>query len=274
MKNVESLAMQVTSIQKNTGKRYVIYTCVTNEYSEVRPAPHALRKTFDFILFSDNPCTADGWVQLPFEPFQHDPRRNAKFCKILPHELLFSYEISIWVDGNFQLFPALSDLFQIFLRADEVLMLFRHRRRNCIYDEAKECLRWGKDAPDVINDQMMEYKRLGHPEGWGLFMGGFLMRKHHSSMCINVMKDWWKEVDTHSVRDQLSLPVVLRQHAIKIMDRPYEMVSTYFEMLPHGKYRSYALSGRNLVNVRAWLAPLIYRITTTMSQLRKNSWRG
>jgi hypothetical protein len=274
MKDAAILDKQAASLQARSGKKYVIYTCVTNGYSEVMPAPQSLRDTFDFILFSDIPCAVDGWSQLSFEPFQTDPRRNAKFCKILPHEVLSAYESSIWVDGNFRVLSALDDLFQTFLKADEVLMLFHHRRRNCIYEEAKECLRWGKDLPDVINDQMLEYKRLGHPEGWGLFMGGFLIRKHNSSICMKVMQDWWQEVDAHSVRDQLSLPVVLRRHDLKILDQPYEMVSTYFEMLPHEKYRSYALRGRNLINLRAWLAPLIYKITTTLNQLRKKSRCG
>lgn len=273
MKNMEILSRKLATLQRNSGKKSVIYTCVTNGYSEVMPAPQALRNTFDFILFSDKPCYIDGWTQLSFEPFHADPRRNAKYCKILPHQLLSAYESSIWIDGNFELRPALNDLFQAFLKADEVLMLFRHRRRNCIYEEAKECLRWGKDASDVINRQMMEYKRLGHPEGWGLFMGGFLMRKHNSITCAKVMQDWWKEIEAHSVRDQLSLPVVLRRHEIAISARPYEMVSTYFEILPHLKYRSYTLRGRNLINPRALIAPLIYNISATLNQLRKKSRR-
>lgn len=269
IEDVTKLESQVSALQRRTGKKYVIYTCVTNAYSEVVPAPHELRGAFDFILFSDRPCAADGWTQLAFEPFHSDPRRSAKLFKLLPHRLLPAYDASIWIDGNFRVLSPLQDLFQTFLKADEVLLLFRHRRRDCIYAEARECLRWGKDAPEVMNRQMQEYQRLGHPEAWGLFMGGFQMRKHNSSSCMKAMEDWWTEVDAHSVRDQLSLPVVLRRHGLEIMDRPYAMASTYFEVLPHQKYRSYALRGWNLVNLRAWLAPLIYKITTSLSQIRR-----
>lgn len=266
---LEVLTRQVATIQKSSGKKYVIYTCVTNGYSEVMPVPPALRNTFDFILFSDEQCLIDGWTWLSFKAFHADPRRSAKFSKILPHTLLSAYESSIWVDGNFQLRPALNDLFLTFLDAEEVLLLFRHRRRNCIYSEALECLRWGKDAPTVINDQMLEYKRLGHPEGWGLFMGGFLMRKHNSRKCVKVMQDWWHEIEAHSVRDQLSLPVVLRRHDVAISAHPFELVNTYFEILPHLKYRSYTLRGLNLINPRALIAPLVYSITAFFKQLCK-----
>jgi hypothetical protein len=269
MGHVKGLTQKVATLQKNSGNKYVIYTCVTNGYSEVMPAPPALRNTFDFILFCDEQCLIDGWTCLLFDSFHADPRRSAKFSKILPHTLLSAYESSIWVDGNFQLRPALNDLFLTFLYAEEVLLLFRHRRRNCIYAEALECLRWGKDAPKVINDQMLEYKRVGHPEGWGLFMGGFLMRKHNSSKCVKLMQDWWNEIEAHSVRDQLSLPVVLRRHEIVISTQPFELVNTYFEILPHLKYRSYTLSGLNLINPRALIAPLIYNITVSLKQLRK-----
>ncbi len=273
MSQVEVLTLQVATLQKKSGKKYVIYTCVTNGYSEVMPAPPALRNIFDFILFCDKQCFTDGWTWLSFDAFHADPRRSAKFSKIHPHTLLSAYESSIWVDGNFKLHPTLKDLFLTFLSAQEVLLLFRHRRRNCIYSEALECLRWGKDAPNVINDQVLEYKRLGHPEGWGLFMGGFLMRKHNSSKCVKLMQDWWNEIEVHSVRDQLSLPVVLRRHEINISAHPFELVNTYFEILPHLKYRSYTLSGFNLVNPRALIAPLIYSITASLKQLRKKLQR-
>lgn len=269
MSRIEVLKRQVATLQDNSGKKYVIYTCVTNGYSEVMSAPPALRSIFDFILFSDKECFIEGWTWLPFEAFQSDPRRNAKFIKILPHTILSAYESSIWIDGNFHLRPALNDLFQTFLNGEEVLLLFRHRRRDCIYAEAIECLRWGKDFPDVIKGQMLKYKELGHPEGWGLFMGGFLMRKHNSNKCVKVMQDWWHEIEAHSVRDQLSLPVVLRRHEIIISSHPFELVSTYFEILPHLKYRSYMLSGINLINPLALTAPLIYSISSSLKQLRR-----
>jgi hypothetical protein len=100
-------------------------------------------------------------------------------------------------------------------------------------------------------------------------MGGFLMRKHNSSKCVEVMQDWWNEIEAHSVRDQLSLPVVLRRHEIAFSVHHFELVNTYFEILPHLKYRSYTLSGLNLINPRALIAPLIYSITTSLKQLRR-----
>lgn len=267
--NVETLAYEVTTLQKKTGKKYVIYTCVTNGYSDVVPVPEILRTTFEFILFSDISYNIDGWNNILFKPFHSDHRRSAKFFKILPHKILSAFEASIWIDGNFELRPALNELFEKFLTADYVLSLFQHRKRNCVYEEGVECLRWGKDVPHVINQQLMEYKILGHPEHWGLFMGGFLIRKHNLITCQMVMQDWWNSVELHSVRDQLSLPVVLRQHKLLFSIYPYKEAANYFVIRPHLKYRSYALTGRNLINPRALIAPLIYVLTCALSRIRK-----
>lgn len=266
---VEILANEVSFLQKKSGKKYVIYTCVTNGYSEVMPAPEVLQTTFDFILFSDKPNKINGWTNILIKPFHSDHRRSAKFCKILPHKILSAFDASIWIDGNFKLHPALNKLFQQFLTVEDVLYLFRHRKRVCVYAEGIECLRWGKDKPEVINRQLSEYKRLGHPEDWGLFMGGFLMRKHNSKACEMIMQDWWNNIQFYSVRDQLSLPVVLRQHAPLFSTFPYIDASQYFQILPHLKYRSYALTGHNLINLRAVIAPLLYGLTSLLSQLRK-----
>jgi O-antigen biosynthesis protein len=255
------------------GRKHVIYTCVTNGYSQVLAPPVELRPHFDFILLSDSQIQVEGWRTLPCQVPQSDPRRIAKYYKILPHRIFVDHDASIWVDGNFQLHQGLLETFRKFLESDQDAALLRHRSRRCIYEEAKECLRWGKDNPDTIESQIRKYQDIGHPRNCGLFMGGIILRKHNAAACIRTMEAWWREIEVHSVRDQLSLPVVLRMHGLSVMTLPFEHLRHCATVVPHRKYRSYSLRGRNLLNPRAWLAPLIYRIATTFHTLRNRSSR-
>jgi hypothetical protein len=265
---------QIQRIQASSGNKQVVYTCVLNDYSTVLPPIPALRGTFDFILFSDEERTVDGWTHLPFPSFDLDPRRSAKFCKVLPHRILSAYDASIWIDGNFELRDGLRDLFLNFVDETHDLALFRHRRRTCIYAEAIECIRWGKDDPQTIGSQMRQYRKSGHPRDWGLFMGGLLMRKHNSPRCGQVMENWWREISSHSVRDQLSLPVVLQRDGMAFTALPFSRLRACAAVRPHRKYHSYALNGRNLLNIRAWFAPLAFRLSNILNKIRNRSTYG
>jgi hypothetical protein len=257
--------LAVNALQKKTNKQFVIYTCVTNGYSRVLPAPKPLLEQFDFILFSDQEKAVDGWTYIKWTKSDEDPRRDAKFCKVNPHRILTAYEVSLWVDGNFKLKVGIKDLVQLLLNSDEVILLFHHRRRTCVYAEGQECLKWGKDSHALIKKQLNSYKASGHPSNWGLFMGGFLMRKHKSENCAATMEDWWNEIQSYSVRDQLSLPVVLRRNSTKMIVYKSSSTDPYFTVLPHLKYRSNCMTGRNLFNPLAILAPLIYKIATWLN---------
>jgi hypothetical protein len=267
--DLTAVSQRVADLQKTTQKKLAIYTCVTDKYSNVLPVPKALTDKFDCLLLSDQECVVEGWTHFKWNRSHEDPRRDAKFCKVNPHEILTAYEVSIWVDGNFELFAGINELVETFLNSDETMLLFRHRSRKCVYAEARECLKWGKDSYALIKEQINKYKTSGHPCDWGLFMGGFLMRKHKSPDCIVTMQEWWREIESHSVRDQLSLPVVLRRLSTNILVLPHGLTGTYFDILPHSKYRSSCLTGRNLLNPYAILAPLIYRIATKYNKILK-----
>lgn len=253
----------VSAVQAKRGKRFVVYTCITNGYSKAAPPPAPLLEDFDFLLFSDRPSEIPGWECIVFDPNLADPRRSAKCLKVLPSLFLSAYEVSVWIDGNVRLSLAFAGLVSRFLDAGASIGLFEHGRRACVYDEADECIRWGKDDPEVIERQVARYREEGHPLKWGLFMGGLIIRRHMRSDCHSLMMDWWSEINRGSVRDQLSLPVVLRRACVSVFRISHVEMGALVEIVPHEKFRSYAVSGRNLLNIRAVCAPIVYRLLTS-----------
>lgn len=65
-------------------------------------------------------------------------------------------------------------------------------------------------------EKMYEAKRF--PKHYGLPETTVIARKHNEESVTVVMEHWWKYIERYSRRDQLSLPVVLREHGIRVND--------------------------------------------------------
>ena len=134
------------------------------------------------------------------------PVMNAKIYKIMPHKFLDT-DISVWMDGN------------IYLKEDKILewlgdndiALFRHYKSKNIDWELKWIKYKFNRRSEVYLEakaQVEHYKALGEPER--LVMGGFIIRRH-TPLVAQFNEAWWAEICRWGQRDQLSLPMVLRQ---------------------------------------------------------------
>lgn len=259
---LNALAQKVAEIQATSKKGRVVYTCITNGYNRLLPPTDILRERADFILFSDTSSVVEGWQTIPLGITLSDPRRTAKILKILPHKVFASYDMSLWIDGNFRLESALQKLMDRFAVDEASMLLFQHSKRDCLYEEARTCILWGKDAPGVIKRQIERYEEFGYPLKNGLFMGNFLLRKHNEAAVFQASDFWWNEIQRYSVRDQISLPFALKQHAVRILQIPWAELSTYCEILPHEKYHIYSPKKISMWYARAFIASFIYKFVT------------
>lgn len=143
-----------------------------------------------------------------------------------PHYLLPNYELSIWVDGNIEILSDLTSLFDVYpFSRDRPIGFFTHNRRNCIYEEGQEVIRTGKVPDKAVKEQLAIYRTQNYPANNGLVSGAVILRQHHSPGSIQLMNDWWKEIDTYTVRDQLSINFVMWKNKIdlfEILENAYE----------------------------------------------------
>ena len=176
----------------------IIYTAsIGRKLAPQRTFPGAV-----LVCFSDfKPPEPWHWIPIKAED---QPNRQTKRIKLLPWEHFGKWDVCIWRDANIEVtrLPALKEGFAA----------HRHRDRNCIFDEAKKCIEYGKDDPEVINAQIAKY--ADHPRNWGLWENGMLYRRNTPEIRA-LCEDWWAEIESGSERDQISLPVVLRRHGIK-----------------------------------------------------------
>jgi hypothetical protein len=185
----------------------VIYTAIFGDHDQLRDPVRTLPGT-EYICFTDNPGLRSRTWKIRYCKPTDDPLMQAKRFKILAHDVL-NCDSSIWVDGRIALDEP-ADVFEM-LRAD--LGLVRHPERRCIYAEAEHCRRTGRGDPQRIQAAVRRYRNEGHPVDFGLWMGGVIVRRHTPEVA-RFNAAWWREVNRETARDQIVLPVVLRQVGI------------------------------------------------------------
>jgi len=187
----------------------VVYTAISQGYDDLKE-PSYISEGVDYICFSDNPSLKSKiWKIVPFLDKELDNVRKCRQAKILPHKFLSGYKYSIWVDGNINITNDINDLIvKHFKKSNHEFVTFRHPSRNCVFLEAEECIKQKKDNKQTIKKQMNKYKSEDLPVNVGLVESNVILRNHNSHNLISVMEDWWKEIEHHSRRDQLSFNYV------------------------------------------------------------------
>ncbi len=152
------------------------------------------------------------FTEADYDKFE-SPVMNAKIYKVLPHKFL-DYDISIWIDGNIFLKVPAEKLVDEWL-GEADMAVFEHYHRKDIYWEEKMLNSTFKHRTpwvrDEVKDQIKHYEKTGvTPDRADMVMGGFIIRRNNP--IVNRFNEaWWAEICRWSQRDQISLPVILKQ---------------------------------------------------------------
>ncbi len=143
----------------------VIYTAIFGKYEKLRK-PKIITKDIKFVCFTDRELKCPPWEIIRVKPeFSNFRRENRKY-KILSHKFLADFQCSIYLDGRYIIMKDLSKYIEKWLGDNDIAVL-KHPKRNCIYSEAKSCIKGNKDNIDLIQKQISRYKNEGYPENNG-----------------------------------------------------------------------------------------------------------
>ena len=244
--------------------KLVVYTALFGDYDDLIE-PKEKFEGCDFICFTDQKhLTSDIWEIRLVEECDLPPNMMNRKYKILPHLFLSEYEWSLYVDANIAIIGNPLELANKYLSKYDMAVP-KHFARDCVFDEAKECVILGKTKYDETQKQMDKYKNEGFPVNFGLGENNILFRKHNVKKIIKLMNDWWEELITQTKRDQLSLAYVLWKNGEKFsyMDESAREGMGYFEYVLHNEFkdRSFFQKAKDSLRVRTMtkVVPMLTR---------------
>ena len=206
-------------------RKVVVYTCIVGSYDTVK-LPEYPEFDTDYVLFTDSGASGAGiWKIRPTTYFGSDPTRTARFVKTHPHLLLAEYDVAIWIDANIQILGDISPMVENFLRSGHAVGCVLHPARKTIYEEYIICKNRKKDDGDVMQRQIDAYRVEGYDHE-DLIETNFLMFDLKNKHLSEFLNRWWREIDAHSKRDQLSINYAfwktdMRWH--RLMEPPYSV---------------------------------------------------
>lgn len=192
--------------------RLVVYTAIFGNYDKLKP-PKIINNKIKYVCFTDRKKKVKSWEIKLVRTQNKDLRRENRKYKILAHKYFKNYDYSIYIDGNYKIICDLSKYVKVLLKANDIAVQ-EHIERNCIYEEAKECIARNFGDKYVILDQIKKYKKEGYPKKNGLSDNSFIIR-HHTPEINRLNELWWREVKNYSVRDQISFCYIVNKLGIK-----------------------------------------------------------
>lgn len=160
-------------------------------------------------------------------------RRQARAHKVLAHKIFTNCRYSLWLDGCLKLVSRdLNGIMEKHLSEADICV-FKHKKRNCLYDELNACILQQKDDEIIMTSQVEKYLKEGYPANNGLAETTAVLRRHNK-VTTEFNEMWWEEIKNGSYRDQLSFDYTAWKLGIKYDLFPgYATLNPYFKWYRH-----------------------------------------
>lgn len=210
----------------------VVYTAIFGDYDTLID-PAVVESDVDYVCFTDDETlSSEIWEIRNVTPMT-DPALSNRRIKILAHEYLNKYDISLYIDGNIQILEPIKPLAEDYLSTVD-FALYNHPKRNSVFQEGDACIAQNKAEEGPVRNQLEHYREAGFPDDRDLSENRILFRRHHDPEIKELMWSWWREVSERVSRDQLSLMFVLWKHDLEYNLIPHSVRDApQFAIHPH-----------------------------------------
>jgi hypothetical protein len=191
--------------------KIAVYTVILGPYDGLLPQP--VMDGVDYICFTDQNFKSKQWTIQTISVENDDVGRTVRKYKLMPHKVLSSYDVSVYIDGNYLIRKPLQPLLDQVLQHGPI-GIFDHNQcsdaRNCVYDEYEAIIKLQtkrgklKDDPQIMRSQIEKYRQEGYPRQAGLIFAAVIIRKHNDPLVNQTMELWYEQILRFSKRDQLS----------------------------------------------------------------------
>jgi hypothetical protein len=192
--------------------RIVVYTTLVGK-GQLLPQRLANLESVRFLCFTDQDVTTPGWEIMPLPAREGGPAEAAAFCKICPHEALYSVapeaEASLFVAADMLMIGNLETLLTRWLLHED-FVAWRHPRCIDWHDLAEQHLiEEPRRNTGRVLAQAIDFERVGIPHSRGACDTRVLWRRHGRPEIVAAMERWWRTFAETPGADDLALYCLL-----------------------------------------------------------------
>jgi hypothetical protein len=205
-----------------SGARIAVISCYFGAHEPFNPTATDLDSDqVELFVFSDHPVLPVArkvrLITLPKDPV--GPAIQSRLPKLCPHLFLNGFDWVLYLDNRARLrLPpevVIDMIRQEFPHQPPGRYLFRHSARSCIWEEVEKCRRLRMMTEEAGNRIIALLEDSGYPRDNGLYENPLMVQRMGSPETDRLNEDWYASLSTYTRRDQVLLPFLLWQSAIR-----------------------------------------------------------
>jgi hypothetical protein len=189
-----------------------VYTVNFGDYDELSKSDYT--KGVEHHYFTNQDVTVSGWNVHRVSVPQGEELLYSRLYKMFPHIIFPDSKYSVYRDASFKYLMEPAWIFDT-CKVTE-MAFFKHPSRKKIIEELFACIELNKISRGEA-DIFLHFLNRCNPEAKNLrvLSGGVIYRNHNSGDVDKCMNIWWNYFCQFPRRDQLTLPLALKESKMK-----------------------------------------------------------
>ena len=221
-------------IPKNN-RKVIVYFCLIGDYDNV--TSFNKQKGYDYILFTDQKINNTNWTIFPIPDsvlnLKVSKIKKQRYMKIMPHKFFKNYDLSLYIDANYEIKGDLDDYLINTLNPLDHIYIPHLQFGKGIRQALDKAIEKKLDDVSLLNKVKKRYDSKHFLDKTGIVNAGLMIRYHNTEDCIRLMEKWWREVRDYSHVDGFAFDYAGYETGVRYLYTSYQFALFYFKVHPH-----------------------------------------
>ena len=218
-------------------RKVIVYSCMIGNYDNV--TSFKKQRGYDYILFTDQNIKNTNWTIFPIPDevlkLNVSDIKKQRYMKIHPHKFFKNYDLSLYIDPNYEITGDLDDYLINTLNPLDHIYIPHLQFGKGIKQAIDKAIEKKLDDVTLLKHVMNRYNQSKLLDKTGIVNAGLIIRKHHTEDCIKLMERWWEEVRDYSHVDNFAFDYAGYMTGVRYLYTSYQFALFYFKVNRHLK---------------------------------------
>ena len=218
-------------------RKVIVYSCMIGNYDNV--TSFNKQRGYDYILFTDQNIKNTNWTIFPIPDevlkLNVSDIKKQRYMKIHPHKFFKNYDLSLYIDPNYEITGDLDDYLINTLNPLDHIYIPHLQFGKGMKQAIDKAIEKKLDDVSLLKHVMDRYNQSKLLDKTGIVNAGLIIRKHHTEDCIKLMERWWEEVRDYSHVDNFAFDYAGYMTGVRYLYTSYQFALFYFKVHRHLK---------------------------------------